>query len=78
MLGVLLTTVQDKLVVEIADKLCTLVLDSTKSDLQDVYAIGLTTLITKIPLHMGDVVSHGLVDGLIDGIRLSSNSSFIL
>jgi len=77
-LGVLLTTVQEELVAEIADKLCTLVLDSTKSDLHDVYAIGLTTLITKIPLHMGDVVSHRLVGRLIDGIRLSSNSSFIL
>eukprot|EP00957_Ditylum_brightwellii_P125806 9590748-Ditylum_brightwellii.AAC.1 len=68
MLGVLLTTVQEELVAEIADKLCTLVLDSTKLDLHDVYTIGLTTLITKIPLHTR----------LIDGICLSSNSSFIL
>ena len=77
-LGVLLTTVQEELVVEIADKLCTLVLDSTKSNLHNVYAIGLTTLITKILLHMRDVVLHRLVGRLIDGIRLSFNSSFIL
>jgi cullin-associated NEDD8-dissociated protein 1 len=72
-LGVLLRTVHEEQVQEIAASLCTLVLDSSKSELRDVYAIGLRTLVKTVPLHMGDVVSHHLVGRLVEGIR--SNSS---
>jgi len=71
-LGVLLTTVHEEQVIEIADRLCTLVLDSSKSELRDVYTIGLRTLVKTVPLQMGDLVSHRLVGRLIDGIRSNS------
>lgn len=71
-LGVLLTTVHEEQVIEIADRLCTLVLDNSKSELRDVYTIGLRTLAKTVPLQMGDLVSHRLVGRLIDGIRQNS------
>ena len=74
-LSVLLTTVQEQQVIEIADRLCTLVLDLTKSDLRDVYAIGLKTLVETIPASMGNVVSHRLINRLIDGIRTNSSKN---
>ena len=73
-LSVLLTTVQEEQVVEIADRLCTLVLDQSKGDLRDVYAIGLKTLVETVPLSMGNVVSHRLVQRLIDGIHTNSTT----
>mmetsp|Transcript_5945 Transcript_5945/g.17151 ORF Transcript_5945/g.17151 Transcript_5945/m.17151 type:complete len:643 (-) Transcript_5945:154-2082(-) len=74
-LGVLLTTVHEEQVIEIADRLCTLVLDAAKSELRDVYTIGLRTLVKTVPLQMGDLVSHRLVTRLVDGIRNNSTSS---
>lgn len=74
-LGVLLTTVHEEQVIEIADRLCTLVLDSSKSELRDVYTIGLRTLVKTVPMQMGDLVSHRLVGRLIDGIRSNSTVS---
>jgi len=74
-LSVLLTTVQEQQVIEIADRLCTLVLDLSKSDLRDVYAIGLKTLVETIPASMGNVVSHRLINRLIDGIHTNSSSN---
>lgn len=74
-LSVLLTTVQEQQVIEIADRLCTLVLDLSKSDLRDVYAIGLKTLVETVPAAMGNVVSHRLINRLIDGIHTNSSSS---
>lgn len=71
-LGVLLVTVQEEQVVEIADRLCTLVLDQSKSDLRDVYAIGLKTLVETVPTSMGNIVSHRLIGRLIDGIHANS------
>lgn len=68
-LGVLLITVQEEQVVEIADRLCTLVLDESKSDLRDVYAIGLKTLVETVPVSMGNVVSHRLIGRLMEGIH---------
>lgn len=47
-LGVLLTTVHEEQVLEIANRLITLILDETKSDLRDVYTIGLRTLVKTI------------------------------
>ena len=74
-LGVLLTTVQQELVLEIADSLADQVLDASKSELRDVYAIGLRTLVKTIPQSMGDRTSSRLVGRLLDGIRTSSASS---
>ncbi|KAL9188526.1 hypothetical protein ACHAXT_006904 [Thalassiosira profunda] len=71
-LSVLLITVQEEQVVEIADRLCTLVLDESKSDLRDVYAIGLKTLVETVPGSMGNIVSHRLVGRLIEGIHGNS------
>ena len=68
-LGVLLGTVHEEQVVEIADRLGSLVLDASKSELRDVYAIGLRTLVKTVPPRMGDLVSSRLVGRLIDGIR---------
>lgn len=73
-LGVLLTTVQQELVLEIADSLADQVLDASKSELRDVYAIGLRTLVKTIPPSMGDQTSSRLVGRLLDGIRTSSSS----
>jgi cullin-associated NEDD8-dissociated protein 1 len=73
-LGVLLTTVQQELVLEIADSLADQVLDASKSELRDVYAIGLRTLVKTIPSSMGDQTSSRLVGRLLDGIRTSSSS----
>lgn len=71
-LGVLLITVQEEQVVEIADRLTSLVLDVDKSDLRDVYAIGLKTLVETVPVQMGHVVSARLVSRLIEGITRNS------
>jgi cullin-associated NEDD8-dissociated protein 1 len=74
-LGVLLTTVPQELVLEIADSLADQVLDASKSELRDVYAIGLRTLVKTIPSQMGDRTSERLIGRLLDGIRASSSSS---
>jgi cullin-associated NEDD8-dissociated protein 1 len=74
-LGVLLMTVQEEQVNEIADRLTGLVLDPSKSALRDVYAIGLKTLVETVPEAMGNVVSHRLIGRLIEGIHTNSNTS---
>jgi len=68
-LGVLLTTVHEEQVLEITERLIDLVLDESKSDLRDVYTIGLRTLIKTIPIHMGNGVSFKLVSKLLKGIH---------
>ena len=68
-LGVLLTTVQQEQVTEIADSLLDQVLDASKTELRDVYAIGLRTLVKTIPSSMGNHVSERLVRRLLEGIR---------
>jgi cullin-associated NEDD8-dissociated protein 1 len=73
-LGVLLTTVQEAQVLEIADSLADQVLDASKSELRDVYAIGLRTLVKTIPASMGDMTAQRLVPRLLDGIRSSSTN----
>lgn len=75
-LGVLLTTVQEEQVLEIADSLTDQVLDQSKSELRDVYAIGLRTLCKTVPSPMGDRVSQRLVGRLLDG--MSSDDEVIL
>mmetsp|Transcript_15391 Transcript_15391/g.23598 ORF Transcript_15391/g.23598 Transcript_15391/m.23598 type:complete len:1350 (+) Transcript_15391:140-4189(+) len=67
-LGVLLTTVQEEQVLEIAESLTDQVLDSSKSELRDVYAIGLRTLCKTVPAPMGDRVSQRLVIRLLEGM----------
>jgi len=74
-LGVLLTTVPQELVLEIAESLVNQVLDASKTELRDVYAIGLRTLVKTIPSQMGDRTSERLIGRLIDGIRASSAAS---
>lgn len=68
-LGVLLTTVQQEQVIEIANSLADQVLDASKSELRDVYAIGLRTLVKTIPVSMGNLVAQSLVGRLLEGIR---------
>jgi cullin-associated NEDD8-dissociated protein 1 len=77
-LGVLLTTVQQEQVLEIADSLADQVLDASKSELRDVYAIGLRTLVKTIPANMGHEVSKRLVGRLLEGIRTSDNQEIVL
>jgi cullin-associated NEDD8-dissociated protein 1 len=60
---------------EIADSLTDQVLDASKSELRDVYAIGLRTLVKTIPGVMGNRVSQRLVGRLLDGIRTSSSDN---
>eukprot|EP00529_Nitzschia_sp_RCC80_P006686 CAMPEP_0113498542 /NCGR_PEP_ID=MMETSP0014_2-20120614/31235_1 /TAXON_ID=2857 /ORGANISM="Nitzschia sp." /LENGTH=1499 /DNA_ID=CAMNT_0000392587 /DNA_START=53 /DNA_END=4552 /DNA_ORIENTATION=- /assembly_acc=CAM_ASM_000159 len=73
-LGVLLVTVKEELVLEIADSLADQVLDASKSELRDVYSIGLRTLVKTIPLPMGDKTSQRLIGRLLDGIRTSTSN----
>ena len=68
-LGILLTTVHEEQVLEIADSLADQVLDRDKSELRDVYAIGLRTLCKTVPNEMGDKVSQKLVGRLLEGIE---------
>jgi hypothetical protein len=75
-LGVLLTTVQEEQVLEIADSLTDQILDQSKSELRDVYAIGLRTLCKTVPSPMGDRVSQRLVGRLLG--RMSSDDEVIL
>lgn len=77
-LGVLLTTVQEEQVLEIADNLLDQVLDVQKTELRDVYAIGLRTLCQTIPATMGDVVAQRLVGRLLEGIRLQQSNDILL
>mmetsp|Transcript_4617 Transcript_4617/g.7695 ORF Transcript_4617/g.7695 Transcript_4617/m.7695 type:complete len:1340 (-) Transcript_4617:522-4541(-) len=72
-LGVLLTTVQEEQVLEIADSLTDQVLDQSKSELRDVYAIGLRTLCKTVPAPMGDHVSQRLVSRLLEGMANSDD-----
>jgi len=53
---------------EIAESLTDQVLDSSKSELRDVYAIGLRTLCKTVPAPMGDRVSQRLVIRLLEGM----------
>jgi cullin-associated NEDD8-dissociated protein 1 len=77
-LGVLLTTVKEEQVLEIADSLADQVLDASKSELRDVYAIGLRTLVKTIPPNMGELASNRLVGRLLDGIRTSHKDEIVL
>eukprot|EP00977_Amphora_coffeiformis_P016691 scaffold5237_cov179-Amphora_coffeaeformis.AAC.4 len=77
-LGVLLTTVKEEQVLEIADSLADQVLDASKSELRDVYAIGLRTLVKTIPPSMGNQVAQRLVGRLLEGIRSSQNEEIVL
>ena len=73
-LGVLLVTVKEELVLEIADSLTDQVLDVSKSELRDVYSIGLRTLVKTIPLSMGDKTSQRLIGRLLEGINTSTSN----
>lgn len=68
-LGVLLTVTGTEQVLEIADSLADQVLDVAKSELRDVYAIGLRTLVKTCPATMGDQVAQRLLGRLLDGCR---------
>ena len=68
-LGVLVTCVHEDMVVAIAERLASLVLDKDNGALRDVYTIGLRTLVQTVPMNMGDIVSSRLAAGLLDGIR---------
>ena len=68
-LSILLTSVHEDQVVEIAERLGNLLLDTSKGELRDVYAIGLRTLVKTIPIEMGDRVSERLIVKLLVGIR---------
>jgi cullin-associated NEDD8-dissociated protein 1 len=76
-LGVLLTTVHEEQVLEIAESLADQLLDREKSELRDVYAIGLRTLCKTVPATMGDRVSQKLVGRLLEGIQ-SDNEEIVL
>ncbi len=73
-LGVLVTCVHEGQVVIIAERLGARVLDESKSELRDVYTIGLRTLVTTVPVKMGDVVSNKLTAKLLDGISTTSSA----
>lgn len=77
-LGILLTTVHEEQVLEIADSLADRVLDPSKSELRDVYAIGLRTLCKTVPSEMGDKVSQKLVGRLLEGIQSSDSEEICL
>mmetsp|Transcript_43179 Transcript_43179/g.50538 ORF Transcript_43179/g.50538 Transcript_43179/m.50538 type:complete len:570 (+) Transcript_43179:159-1868(+) len=76
-LGVLLVTVAEENVRNIAERLCGLVLEShvNRSELRDVYTIGLTTLIKSVPVSMGNGVSHTLLDPLVRVLSSKSTTT---
>lgn len=65
---------------EICDKLCGLILEG-KSELRDIYSIGLKTLISDIPEAMGKSVAQRLCGRLLGGIQqvgISVHQSYLL
>lgn len=70
-LGVLLKKVQKTQVGEIADKLCSLILDG-KDELRDIYSIGLKTLLKDMPDEMGATVCDKLTKRLLSGVQQSA------
>ena len=73
-LSVLLTVTGTEQVLEIADSLADQVLDAAKSELRDVYAIGLRTLVKTCPTAMGDQVAQRLLGRLLDGCRSNAEN----
>uniref|UniRef100_A0A7S3NKS9 TATA-binding protein interacting (TIP20) domain-containing protein n=1 Tax=Aureoumbra lagunensis TaxID=44058 RepID=A0A7S3NKS9_9STRA len=67
-LGVLLKKVHKAQVGEIAEKLCSLILDG-KDELRDIYSIGLKTLVKDMPVEMGPSVCEKLTQRLLGGVQ---------
>lgn len=67
-LGVLVKKVAEQQVSEIADKLCSLVLEG-KKELRDIYSIGLKTLISDMPMETGHTLAGRISTRLIAGIK---------
>jgi cullin-associated NEDD8-dissociated protein 1 len=67
-LGILLAKVGEPQVKEISDKLAGLVLDG-KSELRDIYSIGLKTLVADVPDAAGCAVAPVLAMQLLGGIK---------
>ncbi|GKY96499.1 hypothetical protein MPSEU_000609500 [Mayamaea pseudoterrestris] len=77
-LSVLLITVQEELVLEIEDSLTDQVLDASKTELRDVYAIGLRTLVKTVPASMGNKVAEKLVSRILERGVKSEDEEIIL
>jgi len=71
-LGILLKKVHQSQVAEICNKLSSLLVNG-KSELRDIYSIGLKTLIADVPEDMGKLVAETLTEKLLDGIANSNN-----
>lgn len=71
-LGILLKKVHQSQVAEICNKLSSLLVGG-KSELRDIYSIGLKTLIADVPEEMGKLVAETLTEKLLDGIVNSNN-----
>jgi cullin-associated NEDD8-dissociated protein 1 len=77
-LSVLLITVHFEHVLEICDSLADQVLDAGKSELRDVYSIGMRTLVKTVPATVGDKVSQRLLGRLLEGISSSQDEEIAL
>lgn len=77
-LSVLLITVQEELVLEIEESLIDQVLDESKTELRDVYAIGLRTLVKTAPVTMGNKVSEKLLSRLLERGTQSRDEEIVL
>ncbi len=73
-LGVLLKKVQEPQILEIADKLSTLILNG-RSELRDIYSIGVKTLIKDMPDDVNLQVVTLLTERLLSGCGSSPSSS---
>jgi len=67
-LGILVKKVQEAQVTEIGNKLCSLILEGNEA-LRDIYCIGIKTLISDVPDHMGRSVATMLAPRLLAGVR---------
>lgn len=67
-LAIITRKVQQDQIREICRKLCSLILDSAKGALRDVYAIGLKTLIADVPDRMGELVGEQITAKIMSGI----------
>ena len=73
-LGILLGKVHHNSVMDISDRLCTLILTG-RPELRDIYSIGLKTLISDVPEETGVYVAQQITQRLISGVEMSGSSN---
>lgn len=75
-LGLLVKKVRIAQLIDISDKLCSLILEGSES-LRDIYSIGLKTLISDVVEDSGKVIAERLVPRITQGISKSQEESVL-